>query len=109
MQGLRIPGYVKHTSLYRDEPQQAWIGPYALAALLGASATPTATAPRIRAVNLHQLDIPMLTAAEYDQLDQAAMLLTELAEQDPHRKRRPSTGCGTHSPPASPTPRCTCA
>jgi hypothetical protein len=81
VQGLRIPGYVKHTSVYRDEPQQAWIGPYALAALLGAARNADRAGPRVRAVGLDQLDIPVLTPPEYQHLDRAAMLLTELTEQ----------------------------
>ncbi|MEU7781677.1 hypothetical protein [Micromonospora parva] len=81
VQGLRIPGHVKHSSLYRDEPQQAWIGPYALAALLGAARNAARTGPRVRSVTLHQLEIPALTAAEYGHLDQVSMMLNDLAEQ----------------------------
>jgi hypothetical protein len=81
VQGLRIPGYVKHSSLYRDEPQQAWIGPDALAALLGSARNAARTGPRVRSVTLHQMEIPVLTAAEYGHLDQASMMLNELAEQ----------------------------
>ncbi len=80
-QGLRIPGFVKHSSVYRDEPQRAWIGPHALAALLGAARNAARTGTRIRSANLHQLEIPVLTSAEYDHLDETALLLTELAEQ----------------------------
>ncbi|WP_406045107.1 N-6 DNA methylase [Micromonospora sp. NBC_00898] len=81
VQGLRIPGYVKHSSLYQDEPQQAWIGPHALAALLGAARNAARTGPRVRSVTLQQLEIPVLTAAEYGHLDQASMMLNELAEE----------------------------
>ncbi|MFD0583130.1 class I SAM-dependent methyltransferase [Dactylosporangium darangshiense] len=81
VQGLRIPGYVKHSSVYRDEPQRAWIGPHALAALLGAARNAARTGTRVRSTNLQQLDIPVLTSAEYDHLDETALLLTELAEQ----------------------------
>jgi predicted DNA-binding transcriptional regulator AlpA len=79
--GLRIPGYHKHSGLFRDEPQRAWIGPYALAALLSADRNTARSAPRVRAVSLHQLDVPALTPAEYDQLEQAALHLADLAEQ----------------------------
>ncbi|MEV0805033.1 class I SAM-dependent methyltransferase [Micromonospora sp. NPDC050200] len=80
VQGLRIPGYVKHSSLYRDEPQLAWIGPHALAALLGAARNAARTGQRVRSVTLHQLEIPVLAAAEYGHLDQTSMMLNELAE-----------------------------
>ncbi len=80
-QGLRIPGYRKHSGVFRDEPQQAWIGPYALAALLAADRNTARTGPRVRAVGLNQLDVPALTAAEYDQLDKAALHLGDFAEQ----------------------------
>lgn len=78
VQGLRIPGHVKHSSLHRDEPQQAWIGPYALASLMIADRN---IARGDRRAGLDHLDVPVLSPTELQQLDLAAQELTELVEQ----------------------------
>lgn len=81
VQGLRIPGYVKHSSVYRDEPQRPWIGPYALAALLGADRNVVRGDRRTRRTGLDHLDLPLLAPADLDHLEQAARNLTDLTEQ----------------------------
>lgn len=81
VQGLRIPGYHRHITTARDEPQQPWIKPYALAALLDTDRNRARVAGRLRRSSLEALEIPLLPATDYEQLNDAARELTELAEQ----------------------------
>lgn len=81
VQGLRIPGLVRHSSVFRDEPQAPWIGPYALAALLGSARNAARGGPRVRRVSLDQFDIPSLTTVDYEHLNRAAQALAELTDQ----------------------------